>query len=186
MLVALVLVLVFNANKPVKTSPQQTKKVEAAQKQQAVIYGVPVKLKIPKISVDAAVSLVGLTQGGDMQAPTGGQEVGWYKMGARPGNNGTAVIAGHYGQWENGEGSVFDNLNKLQKGDEIYIQDENDATVAFVVRELKLYKQDQKDPAVFNFASDGKAYLTLITCQGAWNAGQSSYSDRLVVFAERS
>jgi hypothetical protein len=36
------------------------------------------------------------------------------------------------------------------------------------------------------FASnDGGAHLNLITCAGEWNKGKKSYSERLVVFADK-
>jgi sortase A len=150
-----------------------------------VVYGLPVRLKIPKINVDAPVGPVGLTKDGHMEAPANRLDVGWYKIGSRPGNNGTAVLAGHYGQLATGEGSVFDSLHTLEKGDSIFVEDENKMTAAFVVRESKSYRWDEEGAAVFNFSSDGKSYLNLITCQGTWNEKQASYSNRLVVFADK-
>ena len=176
-------IFVLPTNRPAQSGlpePMESRKLE---EQEAVVYGLPVRLKVPKIKVDAAVSLMGLKENGDMEAPKDGRGVGWYKIGSRPGNNGTAVMAGHYGQWKNGEGSVFDDLDKLEKGDKVYVEDDHGVTATFVVRELRSYRRGEKAPSVFNFSSDGKAYLNLVTCQGDWNEGQGSYSDRLVVFA---
>lgn len=144
----------------------------------------PLQLSIPKINVDAAVVAVGITKDGAMEAPSGGRNVGWYKFGVHPGDNGSAVIAGHYGPWKNGEGSVFDNLSKLKKGDKLYVEDEKGVTITFVVRELRIYgpKDDASD--VFS-SSDGKAHLNLITCGGVWNKIKKSYPDRLVVFTDK-
>jgi LPXTG-site transpeptidase (sortase) family protein len=119
-----------------------------------------------------------------MEAPSGAHNVGWYKFGSQPGNNGTAVIAGHYGRWKNGEHSVFDNLNKLRQGDSVYVQDEEGAIAAFVVRETRML--DPKSSAKDVFASsDGRAHLNLVTCQGKWDEANKTYSNRLVVFADK-
>lgn len=172
----------FTKDKPTQSGPQKLG-ASTSREEQTVVYGIPVRLKIPIIAVDAAIRFVGLAADGYMEAPEGGKDVGWYKTGSRPGNNGTAVIDGHYGQWKNGDGSVFDNLNRLKKGDNIYVEDDHGVTATFVVRELKLYKRSEKDSTVFNYLSDGKAYLSLITCQGS--KVQGSYPDRLVVFSDK-
>lgn len=98
--------------------------------------GLPIRLKIPNINIDAALRPVGLTRDGAMEAPKGPDDVVWYEPGPRPGEIGSAVIAGHYGRWKIGRGSVFDNLSKLKPGDNIYVNDEKGARITFVVREL--------------------------------------------------
>jgi hypothetical protein len=52
------------------------------------------------------------------------------------------------------------------------------------VRELRTYGPDEYASAVFR-SSDGKAHLNLITCEGTWNSAQKSFSNRLVVFADK-
>lgn len=144
----------------------------------------PVRLKIPKISVDAQVEYVGLASNGAMDAPKVPPDVAWFNLGPRPGDNGSAVISGHFG-WKNGISAVFDNLHKLRKGDMAYVQDEKGITTVFVVRELRQYGQNENDGSVF-ISSDGKAHLNLITCEGVWSAAKKSYSDRLVVFTDKA
>lgn len=145
--------------------------------------GLPVRLKIPKISVDAVVESVGLTPQGAMDVPKGPTTVAWFDEGSRPGEIGNAVIAGHFG-WKNNIPAIFDDLSQLQKGDKIYTQDENGSTTTFVVRDLKTYGEHDNDANVFD-AKDGGAHLNLITCEGVWNAVKKSYSGRLVVFADK-
>lgn len=145
--------------------------------------GLPVRLKIPSIKVDATVEYVGTTANGEMDIPKSPGSVGWYKLGKRPGEKGSAVIAGHYGRWKNGEGSVFDDLNKLKEGDSIYVEDENGTTITFIIREFQTLEPDADALAIFA-SSDGKAHLNLITCEGTWNKNSKSYSKRLVVFAD--
>ncbi|MDO8565905.1 MAG: class F sortase [Candidatus Moranbacteria bacterium] len=144
----------------------------------------PVRLKIPKITVDAKVELMGLTSDGAMEAPKRGRNVGWYSAGSRPGEVGSAVMDGHYGTWKNGEGSVFDNLNKLEKGDRVSVEDEKGTLITFVVRESREYDSNADATDVFD-SSDGKVHLNLITCEGVWNKDSKSYSQRLVVFTDK-
>jgi LPXTG-site transpeptidase (sortase) family protein len=142
----------------------------------------PIRLTIPRLNVDAAIEDVGLTSQGAMDVPKGPADVAWFDLGSRPGEKGSAVIAGHEG-WKDGIPAVFDNLHELQKGDELYVRDENGAIIAFVVREVRTYDQNGDSSDVFN-SSDGRAHLNLITCGGIWNATQKSYSNRLVVFTD--
>ena len=140
------------------------------------------RIEIPKISINAVVESVGLTPDGAMDAPKGPSNVGWFSLGPRPGETGSAVIDGHSG-WKNHIPAVFDNLYKLSKGDKVYIQDPKGATVAFVVREIESYKPNQDASDVF-ISSDGKGHLNLITCTGFWNKILKSHSNRLVVFTD--
>jgi LPXTG-site transpeptidase (sortase) family protein len=98
--------------------------------------------------------------------------------------DGSAVIDGHYGFWENGKSAVFNDLNKLKKGDEIYVEDEKGNTVIFVGRKIAIYNPDEDASNVFA-SSDGKAHLNLITCEGAWIKDLKTYSNRLVVFTDK-
>lgn len=181
----LVLVLFFVFRKPAQNgSTPLTTNTTTIHKPQKVSIGLPVSLKIPKINVNAVVEYVGLTSQGDMGAPKGPDGVAWYKLGPRPGEDGSAVIAGHYGRWKSGEGSVFDNLNKLIKGDNLYVIDEKGAATTFVVRELRTYNPKGDHTDVF-ISKDGKAHLNIITCEGVWNEAQKTYSNRLVVFADK-
>jgi LPXTG-site transpeptidase (sortase) family protein len=145
--------------------------------------GIPIFLVIPKINVDAAIVPVGLTSDGAMGVPTGPTGTAWFELGPRPGEIGSAVIDGHEG-WKGGIAAVFDNLYKLQIGDQVYVQDEQGAATAFVVRSSGTYGQNGDASDVFS-SSDGKAHLNLITCEGTWNAAEKSYSNRLVVFTDQ-
>ncbi len=145
--------------------------------------GLPTRLKIPAINVSAAVEYMGLTPQGDMTAPKDPANAGWYSLGPRPGEIGSAVIDGHFGYHDNLP-AVFDNLSQLRPGDKLYIEDKKGAAATFVVRESRSYDPSADATDVFH-SSDGKAHLNLITCEGTWNASQKSYSNRLVVFADK-
>lgn len=146
--------------------------------------GLPVRLKIPSISVDAAIESIGLTSQGAMDIPKNPGDAAWFNLGSRPGANGSAVIDGHYGTWKNGSGSVFDNLYKLHQGDQLYVEDDKGAKISFVVREIRSYDPKANASDVFG-SSDGKSHLNLITCEGVWDKDSKSYPKRLVVFTDR-
>ena len=149
-------------------------------KQAQASFGLPMRLKIPKINVDAAVEFVALAPDGAMDVPKDQKDVAWFELGPRPGENGSAVMAGHYGA----KASVFDNLYKLRKGDKLYVEDDKGAVVSFVVRENRRYDPNADASGVFG-SSDGKAHLNLVTCEGIWNKISKSYPKRLVVFTDK-
>ena len=146
--------------------------------------GLPVRMRIPSINVDATILSMGLTNTGAMDTPKNAEDVAWFNLGVQPGEIGSAVIAGHYGTWKNGSGSVFDNLNTLNNGDSISIEDENGAVISFKVRDIQKYDPAADATEIFS-SDDEKAHLNLITCQGLWNKDAKSFSQRLVVFTDK-
>jgi len=151
--------------------------------QEGEMIGVPVQLLIPKIGIRTGVIPVGTTLEGEMEVPERPDEVAWFHYGPRPGEIGSAVLAGHFG-WKNNIPAVFDNLHKLREGDEIFVVDEDDTVITFVVREIRMYDKDESSFDVF-VSNDGKAHLNLITCSGDWNVAERSRPQRLVVFTDR-
>lgn len=145
--------------------------------------GFPVSMTIPSIGVDAFMQYVNTTPDGSMDAPDGPKNVGWLDIGARPGDIGTAIIAGHSG-YSRGIQGVFDDLDQVSIGDHIEIRDDKGSVMVFVVREIKSYPRDADASEVFN-SNDGKAHLNLITCNGSWDNILKTHSKRLVVFTDR-
>lgn len=151
-------------------------------KQEKNIVGLPVKLKIPEINVDSSIEYVGLTPEGAMDVPRGPVNVGWFDQGSRPGDVGSSVIAGHFG-WKDNIPAVFDNLHELQKGDQIYLEDDRGQTFIFVVSRTQEFNPDADASEIFG-SRDGKAHLNLITCQGKWSESLKNRPKRLVVFTD--
>lgn len=176
----LALIFYFSLKSPAPINEQESASLLAGE----ASFGLPVRLKIPGISVDSAVESLGLASDGTMDIPKGPDDVAWFNLGSRPGENGSAVMAGHYGTWKNGKGSVFDNLHKLHKGDKIYVEDDNSAITTFIVRESRSYNPQADATDIFS-SNDGKSHLNLVTCEGAWNKDSKSYPQRLVVFTDK-
>lgn len=170
---------------PKKRTPFKSAKIMAKVLPKVQVnLGVPIRLKIPKIKVDTIIEPVGLTADGAVGVPKGPVNAGWFDLGPRPGDMGSAVIVGHYGRWKNGVATVFNNLAKLEVGDKIYIADKKGLSTVFIVREFKIYSPDEETLGVFD-SSDGQAHLNLITCGGVWSQAAKSYDQRLVVFTDQ-
>jgi LPXTG-site transpeptidase (sortase) family protein len=132
------------------------------------------------INVNAGIQRVGLTPKREMEVPTNTTDVGWFMLGPRPGEVGSAVIAGHFDGANNKVG-VFTDLYKLKVGDKLSVVDDKGTTVTFVVRESRIYSPGLADDV---FSSSDSAHLNLITCDGVWDRSKKSYDQRLVVFAD--
>lgn len=145
--------------------------------------GLPIRLKIPKIKVDAAIEYVGLNSKGEMGIPKLPRNTAWYNLGPRPGTIGSAAIAGHL-NWYSGATGVFANLSKLRIGDKIMVRDDQGATSTFIVRKIRMYTSKEDASEVF-VSNDGRSHLNLITCDGVWDKKAKQYSKRLVVFADK-
>jgi len=144
--------------------------------------GLPVRLQIPEIGVDSTIEDALITSDGRMDVPAGSVDVAWFALGPHPGQTGSAVIGGHYGI-RNGVPFVFYDLDKLKIGDKVYILDDGDSTLAFVVRSIKSFDRNADATPVF-VSTDGLAHLNLITCEGVWNQVNGNYPQRLVIFTD--
>lgn len=141
----------------------------------------PVRLEIPSLEIDADVQHVGINADGNMANPSNFTDVGWYKYGPAPGENGSAVLAGHV---DNGLGlsGIFKHLDSVSPGDDIYVTTEAGNTLRFEVVSVRSYPYNET-PAEIVFNPGGQPRLNLITCAGNWLAQEKTYDERLVVSA---
>ncbi len=141
----------------------------------------PVHIRIPKISVDAAFGEpLGLNADQSISVPKVFDTVGWYKLGAAPGEIGTAAILGHVDSYKGP--AVFYSLGQLAPGDEIYITRADGSEATFVVEYYERYPQDEF-PAEKVYTPTSYASLRLITCSGIYKKGEQRYTHNLVVYA---
>jgi LPXTG-site transpeptidase (sortase) family protein len=180
-ILVIALTLLILSTKIAKSDPVLFTKTDT----QIAQVNLPVRLEIPSINVDTSIYYVGLNSDGAMDInKQDTTQVAWYQPGTIPGNIGSAVIAGHYGWLASGEGSVFNNLQYLKKDDIIMITNNKGDKLVFTVRESQKYDPDANADKVFK-SGDNKAHLNLITCYGEWINAKNTYSDRLVVFADK-
>lgn len=169
--------------KPQRDTISKTTQVAPVEKAPVVERTLPpTRLKIAGIGVDTSIKPVGLTVDGDMAIDDSIDSVAWYQAGPRPGEKGSAVIAGHYG-WKDGQASIFNELHTLKAGDSVTVYDEKQTETSFVVQEIRDYDPEADATEVFR-SNDGKVHLNLITCIGTWNNSLQTYSKRLVVFTD--
>lgn len=180
-LIALVvptLPLFFHFPRVVSKPASQTSSSQA-QLVNKIIPGLPLRLTIPAIKVDASVQLLGVTAKGAMEVPTNTIDVGWFKFGSRPGEKGSAVIAGHLNTTD-GQPGVFARLSELKPGDKIFVKDDQERSFQFNVNKTETYEAGYAE-SVYNL--NDNYYLNLITCSGTWNNSKNSYDKRLIVTA---
>ena len=142
----------------------------------------PVRLIVPARGVDTAVDPVGVEPDGQMTIPGDVARVGWYRFGPAPGDDGSAVIAGHVDDREQGLGAMA-VLRDAAVGDEAVVTDAAGTQTRWRVVSRELI-QKQVLPLDRLFAREGPPRLTLITCGGPFLAEFGSYRDNVVVVAE--
>ena len=144
----------------------------------SALPGHPSKFYIPTLNINTNIQEVGITQKGNIATPRVFSDVGWYKYGTLPGDNGTAVIDGHV---DNGLAfpAVFSNLNKIKIGDNIYIETKENKVLNFVVNDIKTYDYNAGTQDIITESSTPR--LVLITCTGNWIPNLRTHDKRLVI-----
>lgn len=142
----------------------------------------PVRLRVPRIAVDAPVGPVGLNRDGTVEVPPLNRpaEVGWYRDGAAPGGNGPAVLLGHYDTRKGP--AVFHRLPELRPGDLIDIDRQDGRTVSYRVRDIRQFEKTAF-PTDLVYGDTPDPLLRLITCGGTLG-GDGHYSDNIIVLAD--
>lgn len=142
--------------------------------------GMPVRLEIPAIGVDAPVEHVGRLPNEQIDVPKLPMDVAWFNESALPGQTGrTSIIVGHL---DSPTGpAVFWDLRKLVPGDELIVTYSDGARHVFTVEDKERYATDQL-PRDKLLGRTPRRMLNLITCDGAWDRGVASYAQRLAVY----
>ena len=142
----------------------------------------PVGVSIPSIGVETATVVdVALDDRGAVEIPDDVQEVGWYRRGPRPGEDGNAFMTSHVDSRTQGRGVLFD-LRRVEPGDEIIVDHEDGTTSNWeVVRRERITKGSYPMEQVFRF--DGEPGLVIDTCGGAFNPQTGSYENIDIVYA---
>ncbi len=142
----------------------------------------PVEFLIVRLGIHAPIEPVGILDNA-MAVPVKKEDVGWYDRGPRPGDQGSAVLAGHV-NWDGGQDAVFASLHTIKIGDIVQVRNSVGVTDTFVVVRIKDYPMNNDTVEVFS-SSDGSRRLNLITCDGVWDKILKTHRLRLVVFTEK-
>jgi hypothetical protein len=140
----------------------------------------PVELRIPAIALTVSLSSLGLNADGTVQVPTDIQQPGWYKFGASPGQDGSAVILGHVDSYKGP--AVFFKLRSLVAGDLVDVTLADGDMAEFKVTSVASYlKAAFPDQSVY--ASHGYGALQLVTCSGVFDTQTGHYLSNIVVYS---
>lgn len=142
----------------------------------------PVRIVVASASIDARVEQVGITAKNTMAVPRSMYTVGWYRHGTKPGENGTALFAGHVDNALGLDG-VFADLENVKAGDLVLVEDAEGKSLSFRVDEVRTVPYNFKNTEeLFGFDSQTPR-IALVTCGGTWLQEAKTYSERLVVIA---
>jgi sortase (surface protein transpeptidase) len=112
--------------------------------------------------------------------PTATTVAGWYTASPRPGEIGSAIIAGHIDSTA-GPG-VFFRLRLLHPGNLIYVRRANGSLAVFRVYAEHMYAKTSF-PTQQVYGPEPDAELHLITCGGVFDSATGSYLSNVVVYA---
>lgn len=141
----------------------------------------PYELEIPQLKINTFIVPVGIDEHERMDVPKSFENVGWFKYGSIPGEQGNAVIAGHL---DSPTGpAIFYNLNTLQIGDFIHVLNIKGEKMTFIIKEKKIYNTSSF-PIEKVFGYTDKKILNIITCDGAFDHNAKTYDKRLVLVSQ--
>lgn len=181
-----------NSPAPAATSPATSKTTAS----RGCRPGVPERLIIPALGVDAGVQKIGVDRTATpdssgkypLGVPTDKTEAGWYAEGPEPGaGSGTVLMNGH--TYRDGS-AIFkaDFAKAIQQGQRIDVVVDNGTRCPYrisrVWREVNSkhdYPRIVESQHLYDFS--GPERLFLATCGGNWNALSQSYDDISIVLA---
>jgi sortase (surface protein transpeptidase) len=139
----------------------------------------PERVRIPSIGVSARIVPLPIDRSGKLIAPKGFHVAGWNKAGPEPGEDGTAVIAGHVDSRDGP--AVFYRLRELRRGDRIEVDRVDGGTAVFTVTKIVQHRKTAVPAEVYRPAPGPE--IRLVTCGGTFDRGRGSYRDNLIVHA---
>ena len=194
-LLAAVLGLAVGAMRPVGAAEPLDTFVRNYGDPQAATFG---RLRIPSIGVDAPIAARTVAANGDSPMPLGPSDVAWYDfgpfagLGGTPGGGQNAVFSGHVDYvarvpWAGTRyagPAVFARLGEVKVGDTIEVA-RNGQTLTYTVAWTLKVDADRAKWGEYWNASVLVDSITLYTCAGDFDTSSISYSDRVIVRAER-
>jgi LPXTG-site transpeptidase (sortase) family protein len=140
--------------------------------------GAPERLDLPSIGVSAAVFPIGTDGSATLVPPSDYTTVGWWALGAKPGDGaGTTIVAGHT---VHTGGGALDNLGNVEVGDSVRLDRANQDLRYHVTSVTTYRKGTLAANAGEVFDQTGPERLAIVTCAD-WNG--SIYLSNTVVIA---
>ena len=149
---------------------------------EAILTSLPVRMRIPALSLDYEVRETGADAKGTMQIVPALEVISWFGRSAIPGNEGNAIFGGH-NTWGGVRSRIF-NLDELEIGDEMEIDYADGTTGRFLLESVFVYEL-RTAPAHLIMDTRGDARATLITCKWPFNTVTGTSDNRIVaIFKE--
>ncbi len=143
----------------------------------------PTAVGIPAIEVASSLVDLGVAADGTAEVPDRFELAGWFEGGGRPGSRGPTVLLGHVDSTAGP--AVFHDLRSLRPGDLVEVTVADGTVARYAVTGTERFAKDAfPTAAVFGATTDD--VLRLVTCTGEFDRGAGSYTDNLVVTAERT
>jgi LPXTG-site transpeptidase (sortase) family protein len=141
----------------------------------------PTNIKLDRIRLNAPITRSGKTPDGRPEVPPDHATAGWWQYGAKPGESGNAVLAGHF-KIADGSPGVFYHLNQVKLGDQFTVTAADTTVQTFTVVDLGIYTVADFPLQKIYGSKDAKR-LNLVTCTGTFLPEKNDYTHRLVVYA---
>jgi hypothetical protein len=143
---------------------------------------VPVRIDIPRIGVSSSLDRLGRGPAGTVETPPMRRAAvaGWYELGPRPGDPGSAVILGHVDS-RSGP-AVFYRLRELRRGDVVRVERVDGSVLQFVVERTEQFPK-KRFPTDDVYYPTMKPGLRLVTCGGEFDYSIRHYKSNIIVFA---
>lgn len=141
----------------------------------------PIRIRVPELGINATVIAMEMGADNILPVPDTGQEVAWYSYGARLGEEGNAVLAGHV-DW-NRERGVFWSLLDARPGQTITLVSNAGRVYEYRVDWARTFSEDSPEGLMTLRSLVGGTTITLVTCTGRFDVQTRSYQDRHVVRA---
>ena len=130
--------------------------------------------------MSAPIIRLGLNRDRTLEVPTDYGDTGWWSGGARPGDNGPAVIVGHVDS-KTGP-AVFLPPDRAAPGGQIVVVRSDGSRARFTVQGSERYPKDAFPTARVYGRTDGST-LRLVTCGGDFDSSTGHYEDNTIVYA---
>jgi sortase (surface protein transpeptidase) len=158
--------------------------IQSTQLRPVIAASPPTRVQVPSVGIDVRVVGVGVQPDGLMELPRDPKIAGWYRFGPDPSDpTGSTVISAHVDSLQFGLGP-FSRLRDLPAGAEIIVTTADGTQHRYITEAVARSLKDEL-PVAELFERSGPPRLVLITCGGQFDTATRTYSDNVIVTAQR-
>lgn len=142
----------------------------------------PVEIRIPSIAVQSHIVELGQNADGTVAVPSSFQDVGWYKYGVTPGQNGPAVFLGHVDS-TSGPG-IFYRVGALHPGDHVLVTRQDGRTATYTITAVRAYPKSAF-PTIDVYGNTAVPTIRLVTCGGTFDSASGHYRSNIIAYGQQ-